>query len=106
MSPSMTLIWRPYLLHSRCMFSARRRLPPDRREPGHLLQITQVHVVADVAPGRVVRRGEIPRGLHAGAERPGDGQPPLLAQADLVVQRRQVPAGGDLLPEAADELGG
>src|SRR6266487_3383799 len=88
-----------------CMFSARRPLPPDRREPGHLLQITQVHVVTDVAPGRIIGRGEIPRGLHAGAERPGDGQPPLLAQADLAVQRGQVPPGGDLLPEAADEFG-
>src|SRR6266567_9491538 len=92
-------------LPGRRMFSARRHLPPDRRETGHLLQITQVHVVADVASGRVVWRGEIPRGLHTGAERPGDGQPPLLAQADLVVQGRQVPAGGDLLPEAAGERG-
>src|SRR6266487_3885892 len=92
-------------LTGRRMFSARRRPPPDRREPGHLLQITQVHVVTDVAPGRVIGRGEIPRGLHAGAERPGDGQPPLLAQADLVVQLCQVPAGGDLLPEAAGQRG-
>src|SRR5207248_6286461 len=50
-------------LPDRRVFSARRRLPPDWREPGHLLQITQVHVVTDVAAGRVIGRGEIPRGL-------------------------------------------
>ena len=52
---------------------------PDRREAGHLLQIGQVHVVADVAARGVVGRGEVPRRLHAGAERLAHGDPPLLA---------------------------
>src|ERR1700730_5844426 len=65
-------------LPDRRMFSARRRLPPDRREPGHLLQITQVHVVTDVAAGRIIGRGEIPPGVHAGGERPGGRQTPPL----------------------------
>src|SRR5258708_31081647 len=72
---------------------------PDPWKSGHLLKIAQVHVVADVALGGVIRRGEIPRGLHAGAERPADHEPPLLAVADLTVQRLEVPAGRDPPPE-------
>src|SRR5260370_14973333 len=76
---------------------------PDPWKSGHLLKIAQVHVVADVALGGVIRRGEIPRGLHAGAERPADHEPPLLAVADLTVQRLEVPAGRDRPPELLDQ---
>src|SRR5260370_7718267 len=76
---------------------------PDPWKSGHLLKIAQVHVVADVALGGVIRRGEIPRGLHAGAERPADHEPPLLAVADLTVQRLEGPAGRDRPPQLLDQ---
>ena len=47
---------------------------------GHLLEIAEVHVVADVAARRVVRRGVVPRRLGRPLPRAfDDGDPPLLA---------------------------
>src|SRR5215469_10653287 len=62
-------------------------------------------MVADVATRGVIRRGEVPRGPLARAECPADGDPPLLALADLTVERPQVPARGDLPPELPDQPG-
>src|SRR5439155_7484828 len=76
--------------------SGGRRVAPDRREAGHLLEIGKGPVAADVAPGGVVGRGKVPRGRCSGAERVVDGNPPPLALADLAVQGREVPARSDL----------
>jgi hypothetical protein len=62
-------------------------------------------VVADVASGCAVGRGEIPRIRSTGAERAADRDPPPLALPDRAIQAREIPPGGDLPPQLLGQPG-
>src|SRR5262249_15832917 len=72
---------------------------------GHSLKIAKVHMVADVAPRRTVRRVEIPRDLVARAERFTHGDTPLLALPDLAVHPRHIPPRRAFPPELPGQHG-